>query len=169
MKHIIHKRPSESTIIKTEVVCPNDTNSLGLLKGGRLIEWMDMAAAGCALIHSSQACVTAGIHYVDFVEAAHTGDIVCIKAKLTRVFTTSMEIFVHAYACNVKRRKKYLISEAYFTFVALNDDGKPTKAIAIKPITESEKKNFDEALLRKKSVSSIKKQMKQEQSVTKKI
>lgn len=110
----------------------------------------------CSLLHASQSCVTVGIQYVDFAEAAHVGDIVSIKAKLTRVFTSSMEVFVQAFARKVKSQKKFMVSGAYFTFVALDDDGKPTKAISLKPTTDSEKRNFDNALKRRKLVSSMK-------------
>ena len=157
-----YKHPSESIIIKTEVVCPNDTNPLGILKGGRLVEWMDMAAAGCAQIHTGKICVTAAINHADFIKAAKTGDIISIKARLTRVFTSSMEILVQAFARSVKNCKQLLISEAYFTFVALDDEGNATKAIAVKPVSASEKKKFDDALFRKKNVSAVKRKTKRE-------
>lgn len=149
MKDKSYKRPSESETIKTEVVCPNDTNPMGILKGGRLVEWMDMAAAGCAQIHTGKICVTAAINHADFIESAKTGDIITIKARITRVFTTSMEIFVRAFAQNVTGKRKELISEAYFTFVALDDKFKPIKAIEVRPVTESEKKQYDEAWYRR--------------------
>lgn len=156
MRRKNYKHPSESIIIKTEVVCPNDTNPLGILKGGRLVEWMDMAAAGCAQIHTGKICVTAAINHADFIEAVNTGAIISIKARMTRVFTSSMEILAQAFVRNVMNRKQLLISEAYFTFVALNDEGKATKAIAVKPVSASEKKKFDDALFRKKNISVVK-------------
>lgn len=157
-----YKRPSASAIIKTEVVCPNDTNPLEILKGGRLVEWMDMAAASCAQIHTGKICVTVAINHADFIEAAKTGDIIFIKAMVTRVFASSMEILVQAFARNIKNQKQILISEAYFTFVALNEEGKATKAIAVKPISAAEKKKFNEALFRRKNVSAVKRKMRKE-------
>jgi acyl-CoA hydrolase len=151
-----YKHPSESAVIKTEVVCPVDTNPMGLLKGGKLVEWMDMAAAGCAQIHTGKICVTAGIHHVDFNEAAKTGDIISIKARVTRVFKTSMEIFVQAYARNIRQRDKELISEAYFTFVALDEEGKATPAVAVRPVTVMEKKLFVTAGVRKRNAGNRK-------------
>ena len=156
MKSGKHKRPSESAVIKTEVVCPVDTNPMGLLKGGKLVEWMDMAAAGCAQIHTGKICVTAGIHHVDFNEAAKTGDIISIKARITRVFRTSMEIFVQAFARSMRQREKKIISEAYFIFVALDDEGKATPAVAVKPVTVMERKLFVTAGARKRSAGNRK-------------
>ena len=159
MKTKKYKHPAESEIIKTEVVCPTDTNPLGVLKGGRLVEWMDMASAGCAQIHSGSICVTAAINHVGFVEPAKTGDIITIIATITRVFHSSMEIFARAYAQSVKGQKKSLISEAYFTFVALDDAGKATEAVSLKPLSATEKKKYDEALVRKKNIAAIRSQL----------
>lgn len=146
-----HKIPEESETIKTEVVCPNDTNPMGILQGGRLVEWMDIAAAICAQTHSEKICVTASIMHVDFKVAAKIGDIISIKAKITRSFSTSMEIYVQSYARNVLEGKHKLISEAYFTFVALNENEGITQVIPVKPITSIEKKQYGSALKRKLS------------------
>jgi acyl-CoA hydrolase len=151
MKNSIdHKRPSASETIKTEVVCPNDTNPMGILQGGKLVEWMDIAAAVCAQTHAGKICVTASINHVDFNAAAKVGDIVTICARITRAFNSSMEIFVQSFARKVLEGKKYLISEAFFTFVALDENGNATTVIAVKPITASEKERYNAALLRRR-------------------
>lgn len=150
MKVVSYKKPSDSTTIKTEVVCPNDTNPMGLLQGGRLVEWMDIAAVVCAQTHAGKICVTASINQVDFNAGAKVGDIINICAKITRAFNTSMEIFVHAFARKVLEGKKYLISEAYFTFVALDESGKTAPVIGVAPETAAEKEQYNAALLRKK-------------------
>jgi acyl-CoA hydrolase len=150
-KNDAFKNVSDSETIKTEVVCPNDANPMGLLQGGRLVEWMDIGAAVCAQTHSGKICVTASINQVDFNAAAKVGDIITIYARITRAFTTSMEIFVQSYARKVLAEKKYLISEAYFTFVALDEMGKASEVISLLPVTVSEKKQFNAALLRRKN------------------
>ena len=153
-----HKSPASSLTIKTEVVCPNDTNPMGILQGGRLVEWMDIAAAVCAQTHAAKICVTAAIDHVDFNEAAKIGDIITVSAKITRAFHTSMEIFVQSFARNVLAGKKYLISEAYFTFVALDEHSKAAKVIEVKPVSLLEKKQFNAALVRRKRIAKEKKQ-----------
>ena len=152
MKAVNNKKPPDSETIKTEVVCPNDTNPMNILQGGRLVEWMDMAAAVCAQTHAEKICVTASINHVDFNEAAKIGDIITINAKITRAFNTSMEIFVHAFARKVLEGEKYLISEAYFTFVALDENGKITPVIGVAPETAAEKEQYDAALLRRNRI-----------------
>lgn len=113
---------------------------MGILQGGRLVEWMDIASAVCAQTHAGKICVTASINHVDFYEAAKVGDIITISAKITRAFNTSMEIFVQAFARKVLVGKKFLISEAYFTFVAIDEKGKATGVISVSPKTILEKK-----------------------------
>lgn len=144
-----YKIPSASETIKTEVVCPNDTNPMGLLQGGRLVQWMDIAAAVCAQTHAGKICVTARIKDVDFKSSAKIGDIINISANITRAFSTSMEIFVRAFARQILTGKQYLISEAYFTFVALDTNGKAVPVIRVQPVTPMEKKLFHFALTRK--------------------
>lgn len=91
------KSPSASATIKTEVVCPNDTNPMGMLQGGQLVYWMDIAAAVCAQVHSEKICVTASIDSMNFRAPAKVGDIITIQAKITRAFISSMEIQVRAW------------------------------------------------------------------------
>jgi len=146
-----HKIPEESETVKTEVVCPNDTNPMGILQGGRLVEWMDIAAAICAQTHSEKICVTASIMHVDFKVAAKIGDIISVRARITRSFSTSMEIFVQCDARHVLEGKNKLISEAYFTFVALNENERVTPVIPVKPVTASEMRQFRSAIKRKQS------------------
>jgi len=144
------RKASESETIMTEVVCPNDANPMGFLLGGRLVHWMDIATAVCAQNHAGKICVTASIDHVEFKRPAKIGDIITIKARATRAFNTSVEIFVQAWAKKILSQQTYLINEAYFTFVALDDDAKPTPVPGIKPITKEEKDNYQQAEERKR-------------------
>jgi len=123
---------------------------MGILQGGKLVEWMDIAAAVCAQTHAGKICVTASINQVDFNAAAKVGDIITICARITRSFNSSMEIFVQSFARKVLEGKKYLISEAFFTFVALDENGNATTVIAVNPVTTAEKKRFNAAQLRRR-------------------
>lgn len=148
-KKIAAKKPADSLTIKTEVVCPNDTNPMGILQGGRLVEWMDIAAAVCAQTHAEKICVTALIDKVAFKSAAKIGDIITVKACITRAFHSSMEIQTQSFARKVLGSENILISEAYFLFVALDEEGKPGAVPSVKPITAGEKKLYADALVRK--------------------
>lgn len=133
----------------TQIVFPNDTNPMGILQGGRMVHWMDTAAAICAQNHAEHICVTASIDTVKFKAPAKVGDIITIKAKVTRAFTSSMEIFVQAWAKKVLTQKEYLINEAYFTFVAIDDYANPTPVPNLIPHTDEERKEFELAEKRK--------------------
>src|SRR5262245_8412316 len=138
-----HKSPAASQTIKTEIVCPTDANPMGILQGGRLIQWMDITAAACAQTHAEKACVTASINRANFYKPAQIGHLVTIKASTTRVFTTSLEIYVQAHARNVLDTAEHLITEAYFTFVALDDK---SPLIPIEPATPLEVEQYNGAL-----------------------
>lgn len=118
------KTPSYSETIKTEVVCPNDTNPMGILQGGRLVQWMDIAVAVSAQTHADGICVTASIDNVKFYHSAKVGDILTIRARVTRAFNTSMEIMVEAFVRDVYHNNPKPLSLAYFTFVAIDKEAK---------------------------------------------
>jgi acyl-CoA hydrolase len=146
------KTPSYSKTIKTEVVCPNDTNPVGILQGGRLVQWMDIAAAVSAQTHAEKICVTASIDKVSFENPAFVGDVITIEAKLTRAFSRSMEIFVSAWSSNIGRPKHLLISESYFTFVALDNNGNPASVPQVKPVSKKDIVFFNSAGDRRETI-----------------
>ena len=149
IKKQAEKSPQQSVITMTEVVYPNDANPMGMLQGGRLVQWMDTASAVCAQTHAERIAVTVLLDKVIFKNPAKVGDIITIKAKMTRAFGTSMEIFVEAYARKVISREEHLISNAFFTFVALDDNAKPTVIPGLKLKTKEEKDMYADALKRK--------------------
>lgn len=140
----------------TEVVLPNDANPMGMLAGGRIIQWMDIACAIVAQTHSGKVCVTASVDQVAFKNPARVGDIVLIKARITRAFNSSMEIHVQAWSRRVISKEENLINEAWFTFVALNENGKPAEVPPVKPENAEEKRLFNSALQRRKSRLTLK-------------
>lgn len=144
------KTPSMSETIMTEVVYPNDANPMGMLQGGRLVQWMDTASAICAQTHAGRIAVTASIDKVEFKNPAKVGDIISINAKVTGAFMRSIEVYVHASARKVISGEIYPISEAYFVFVALDDNGNSTIVPKVKPETTLEKTHYRNALQRKK-------------------
>ena len=115
------------------------------------MQWMDIASAVCAQNHSEHICVTVSIDSVRFKSPAKVGDIITIKAKITRSFTSSMEIFVQAWAKKIISQKAYLINESYFTFVALDDNGGRAVVPAVKPVTAEEKQRYEDADIKRKA------------------
>ncbi len=143
------KVPQDTHIIMSELVLPNDTNTLGNLMGGKLMHWMDIAAAISAQKHCNCPVVTASVDNVSFNIPIKLGNLLTIESKLTRSFNTSMEVYIRVWGEDLAAQYKYLSNEAYLTFVALDPNGRPRKVPEIIPQTDEEKKYFDGALRRR--------------------
>lgn len=139
----------ESHTIMNELVLPNDTNTLNNMMGGRLLHLMDIAAAICGQRHSNRIVVTASVDSVSFKQPIHLGDLVTIEAKVTRTFNSSMEIRLDVWAENIPAGTKVKSNEAYYTFVAVDQGGKPIPVAEVIPETEEEKKLYISALRRR--------------------
>jgi acyl-CoA hydrolase len=131
------------------LVLPNDTNVFGNLMGGRLMYWMDIAAAIAAGKHCNSPCMTASVDNLSFKNPIKLGNIVHIQAKVTRAFTSSMEIHLQVWGEDSLHQYRYESNEAYFTFVALDPNGKPRPIAPLLPETAEEQKLFDGALRRR--------------------
>jgi acyl-CoA hydrolase len=143
------KSPSDSLTIMTELVLPNDTNLFGNLMGGRLMYWMDIAAALSAQKHCNAPVVTASVDNISFENPIKLGNVVHIEARITRAFNTSMEIHLKVWGEDLTQQYKYNSNEAYYTFVALDPNRKPRPVASVLPETAEEKKLFDGALRRR--------------------
>jgi acyl-CoA hydrolase len=143
------KAASASLIVMTELVLPNDTNVFGNLMGGRLMYWMDIAAALSAQKHCNAPVVTASVDNISFENPILLGNVVHIEARVSRAFTTSMEVHMRVWGEDLKRQQKYKSNEAYYTFVALDPHNKPTPVPVLVPETDDEKRLFDGALRRR--------------------
>lgn len=143
------KKAADSLTIMTELVLPNDTNTFGNLMGGRLMYWMDIAAALAAMKHCGAPVVTASVDNISFEAPIKLGNVVHIEAKVSRSFNTSMEVHLKVSGEDVLHQYKYKSNEAYYTFVALDPNGKPRPVPSMIPETDDEKKLFDGALRRR--------------------
>lgn len=140
---------SASLTIMTELVLPNDTNVFGNLMGGRLMYWMDIAAALAAQKHCNAPVVTASVDNISFENPIKLGNVVHIEAKVTRSFNSSMEIHLKVWGEDLTHQYKYKSNEAYYTFVALDPNRRPRPVPPVAPQTEDEKKLFEGALRRR--------------------
>lgn len=143
------KPASDSRVIMTELVLPNDTNQLGNLLGGRLMHWIDIAAALAAQRHSGKVCVTASVDEISFHEPIKLGHVVHITAILTRAFRTSMEIAVNVEREDPLHGSRTHTSSAFLTFVAIDQYGKPLPAPPVIPQSDEEKRRYEEAAIRR--------------------
>lgn len=145
---------SETVAITTKIVLPNDTNTLGNLFGGQLLAWMDVIASVSAHRHCRRVVVTAAVNNVSFKEPILHSSIVTLEAKVSRAFSSSMEVIVDVYVEDPVSGKKKKSNEAIYTFVAVDQNGGPIQVPDLIPETSEEKARY-EAALRRKQLSLI--------------
>ncbi|GAA4427425.1 acyl-CoA thioesterase [Pontibacter saemangeumensis] len=143
------KKVQDSYVIMTELVLPNDTNTLHNLMGGRMMHWMDIVSAISAQKHSNRIVVTASVDNVSFKESIRLGNVVTLEAKVTRAFNSSMEVHIVVYAEDIPSGRKVMSNQAFFTFVAVDQLGNPIDVPEAVPETEEEVKLYDGALRRR--------------------
>jgi acyl-CoA hydrolase len=143
------KTPSDSLTILTDLVLPSETNPLNNLFGGELLARMDRAASIAARRHSRRITVTASVNHVAFNRSIPLGSVVTIEAKVSRSFKSSMEIFIDVWIEDRESGNRTKANEAIYTFVAVDETGRPVEVPAVVPETDLEKERFDAALRRK--------------------
>ncbi len=140
---------SESQSEMTELILPNDTNTLGNLLGGRLMHLIDLVAAMAALRHARSHVVTASMDHIDFIGPVHVGDLLILKSTVNRGYRTSMEVGVKVWAENTQRGTHRHVASAYLTFVAVTEQGTPTEVPRLAPRGPEAERRFHDALRRR--------------------
>ncbi|MCH2034072.1 MAG: acyl-CoA thioesterase [Tenacibaculum sp.] len=143
------KYPRESLTVLTDLVLPGETNYLDNLFGGELLARMDRACSIAARRHSRRIVVTASVNHVAFTKSVPVGSVVTLEAKVSRAFRSSMEVFVDVWIEDRQSGEKTKVNEGIYTFVAVDETGKPVPIAQIEPETDLEKERYDGALRRK--------------------
>lgn len=143
------KTAASTKTIMTELVLPNDTNTLGNLMGGKLLHWLDICAAISAHRCSNRIVVTASVNNVSFAHPIKLGDIVTLEAKVSRSFNTSMEVVIEVFVEHHRTGDKIKCNDAIYTFVAVDQMGSPIHVPEVIPETDQEKERYEGALRRK--------------------
>lgn len=143
------KTPKESLTIYTDMVLPSETNPIGNMFGGELLARMDRAASIAARRHSRRIVVTASVNHVAFNKMIPLGSVVTVEAKVSRAFSTSMEVYMDVFIEDRESGERSLSNEAIYTFVAVDEMGHPVRVPELVPETDLEKSRFVAALRRK--------------------
>lgn len=143
------KIAKESLTILTDLVLPGETNYLDNLFGGELLARMDRACSIAARRHSNRIVVTASVNHVAFNKAVPVGSVVIVEAKVSRAFKSSMEVYVDVWTEDRQSGAKTKVNEGIYTFVAVDETGKPVEIPKVSPETDLEKERFEGALRRK--------------------
>lgn len=135
----------------TELVLPNDANTLGNVLGGKVMHYIDIACAIAAFRHCRRPVVTASIDYLDFRYPIKVGELIIVKAALNRVFRTSMEVGAKVFSENLRTGEQKHTSSAYLTFVALGDNGKPVPVLEFHPEGDEAVRRWKQAEIRRQN------------------
>ncbi len=133
----------------TEIILPNDANTLGNLLGGRLMHFIDLTGAMAAFRHARSHVVTAAMDHIDFIQPVHVGDLLILKSSVNRAFNTSLEVGVKVWVEHPQTGVLLHVASAYLVFVAIDDRGRRQKVPALLPETPNEIRRFADALRRR--------------------
>jgi len=142
---VLERTVEESQSERSEIIFPADANALGNLFGGRLMQFIDLVGAMAASRHARAITVTASMDHLDFVAPVRVGDLLILKASVNRAFKTSMEVGVKAMVEDIREQRLRHVSSAYLTYVAVDMDGKRIEVPKLLPITEHQKRRYEDA------------------------
>ena len=143
------KPSSASLAITTDIILPSDTNALHGLFGGELLARVDRICCIAAQRHANAICVTVSVNNVSFGKVIPLGSMMTIEAKVSRSFSSSMEVIADVYLEDRTSGEKSKVNEAIYTFVAVDNNGKPIPVPALIPETDLEKQRYNNALQRR--------------------
>lgn len=129
----------------TELILPNDTNTLGNLLGGRLMNFIDLVGAMAAFRHARSHVVTASMEHIDFIAPVHVGDLLILKSSVNRAFHTSMEVGVKVWVENTIAGIHRHVASAYLTFVAIDTQGRRVPVPPLQCDTDDERRRYEDA------------------------
>jgi acyl-CoA hydrolase len=129
----------------TELILPNDTNTLGNLLGGRLMHFIDLVGAMSAYRHARSHVVTASMEHIDFIAPVHVGDLLILKSSVNRAFKTSMEVGVKVWVENALAGVLHHVASAYLTFVSIDTQGRRVPVPPLDLQNDVEKRRFNDA------------------------
>ena len=155
----VKKTPSESEVEMREMVMPGDTNAHGTIFGGKVMSWIDIAAAMCASRHCNNPVVTVHIDDIEFRSPIQLGSHVVIKASVNYVGNTSIIVGVKVISEDPYKGESKVTTTAYLTFVAINSQGRPVPVPGLTPETEIEKKRYRNAQERVKARKALAKKI----------
>jgi acyl-CoA hydrolase len=143
------KKPSESETEMVQVVLPNDANPLGYILGGTVMHLIDIAGAIACHRHTRSLLVTAAVDGLQFLHPIKVGDLIILKARVTAVWSTSLEVEVAVFSEETLTGRRQMTSRAYLTFVAVDRDSRRVAIPGLILETEADRRRAAEADVRR--------------------
>jgi len=135
----------------TELILPNDTNTLNNLLGGRLMHFIDLVGAMAAYRHTRSHVVTAAMDHIDFIQPVKVGELLILKSSVNRAFTKSVEVGVKVWSENTREGGYHHVASAYLVFVAIDSHGRPVRVPPLTPETPDEHRRYEGAQRRREN------------------
>ena len=139
------KKVSESRTVKAMLVLPPDSNALGTMFGGKVMNYIDDVASISAFRHARKQVVTASTDSVDFLCPIRVGQMICLESFVTWTHKTSMEIYVSIVSENLKTGERRVCATSFLTFVAIDEHGKTQQVPPVEPVSDFEKELHESA------------------------
>ena len=139
------KTVRESISEYSELALPNDANGLGNVLGGKVMHLVDLAGAMAAMRHARRPVVTLSVDQLLFLHPVRVGELIVLRSSVNRVFRTSMEVGVRVTTEKLMTGKRRHTCSAYLTFVALDENQRPTPITPVIPETEEEQRRYRQA------------------------
>jgi acyl-CoA hydrolase len=133
----------------TEIILPNDANTLGNLLGGRLMHFIDLTGAMAAYRHTRTHVVTAAMDHIDFIQPVHVGDLLILKSSVNRAFNSSVEVGVKVWVEHPQTGVLLHVASAYLVFVAIDREGRRQRVPQLLPESPNEIRRYADALRRR--------------------
>jgi acyl-CoA thioesterase YciA len=117
-------QPRGELTVRT-IAMPADTNANGDIFGGWVMSQMDQAGGIAGVERAMGRVVTVAVEAMTFHRPVQVGDVLCVYTRIVSVGRTSMRIEIEAWARRFRKNFREKVTEATFTFVAIDDEGRP--------------------------------------------
>jgi acyl-CoA thioesterase YciA len=118
------EQPTGDLTVRT-IAMPADTNANGDIFGGWVLSQMDQAGGIAGVERAQGRVVTVAVEAMTFIRPVRVGDVLCVYTRVDKVGRTSMKIHLEAWARRFRTQLREKVTEATFTFVAIDDEGRP--------------------------------------------
>lgn len=139
------------TLTMSILVTPEYINFNGVMHGGDLLKKLDQVAYTCASRYCGRGVVTLSVDRVLFRRPIKIGELIHFLAAINYTGTTSVEVGIKVVAEDIANHSVTHCNSSYFTMVALDENGRPTKVPQLTPLTDEEKRRFESARLRREA------------------
>lgn len=137
---------TDTYIENRKSIQPNDTNNYDTAHGGVVMRLMDEVGAMSAMRFAGEACVTANVGGIDFLEPIPRGNIAVAESWVYKAGTTSIRVRIKVDKEEPRTGERKRTSASYFTFVAVDESGSPVPVPSLKVETERDEELRKEAL-----------------------